>query len=1337
MDTPGYRPSAADLVAFRPGIRGLVLAADVSLLPPEAAVRLDNWRVSDAGRLRVRPGLQTALALVTVAGVHSISRLAQPSAGTYMGYVGTGTILWRGSNPASYAPVSTTLSGNPLTFLPYRPALSGDPWMIVGDSSVLGQVPPTGEALLLGLPEPAAATTTRIVDILTTKICDFHGVDAASAWTLTGGFDDSDVPVPAGTPTASDVVGLQGDCVEFTTNPGSTAKGYLSILGRPRTMDLTTLQAGFREASAEDMIHGWLRINRPGLVEEIRVYLVCASGFSANVIPGQNDTLNTDAFVKTFQPSDLTGFLETQQTASEAAQTTQATEVITDYLDQRSPEVRDAQGGDASTPENRDPEGPDPAPNTMLPESLAPGRNVWTEYGVAGRPLRRGDFTRIGSTAGRGWDTITGIVIVVKTAVNQSVKVAFDDWYLTGGYGLDSTEVGAQAYDYRCTHFHLDTGDEGNPSPLQAEGVRLRPVRQRVGVQPAAAYTGAGNARVRQRFYRRGGLLNDDWRYVGQNTANGAEFIDTLSDLDIAAADTVQLDNYQPVPTIDVQGNTVLAAVLPAVWGPLEGAIYGCGDTYRPGHLYRSKTGKPGSWPPDLSIEVCSPSEELMHGWLYGGQGFVFSRRRLFVISPNLINGSMTVQDTPCQKGLAGRWAFDVGPEGCIFVSDDGIYLTSGGAAQSISEDLRPLWQGRSFPGAVAINLSAPSRLRITIGKGLVFFFYQGTDLADHILVYDQQRRVWSRDVYAYAMRCGYVDREHPELPVFLGASADGFVFGTDGTSDVITGITAFLSTPPTDFKRPREEKQLGDLVIESSYLPAANVLATTYLDWNTALPAVPLVGNGLVAQRQILDPSGGQERRFQKASIDISAAQPATIPPLEILQLQLSAFPLAEETFKRLGQWEPLGQSGAYLTGVAITCDTREHVLPARAGAAPANSRTVLVEYSRGGGPSVALGPFEVDASQGRRTIYLSWAGVRADQVRLVPQDDAPWLLYHLEWQAQAEPARQGSWDSNDEALGDTYYTGLDLVLDTGGLPASLACYVDGQLIHNQTVQALGKQLVHVTFGPGYGHVYRFYLTAQPGAALTVYQWEWKVQAVPGEQANWNRNFEVAGTLTDKWVKGVLLECDTGGVAKSVRVEADGVLQQTLSVSALGRQVVHLSFPQFRGRVLRLLPTDTQLSRLWTVQWIFDEEPLALTRWETQPLDHGQTEGHSVYEVTVEYRAVSLVTLTILGFDAQGQEIFEDDYPLVDTGGRKRKVTLGLRARRAVLWQYRFTAAQPFWLYREGSRIQVIPWDGGPPAPLAAPFGNDDLDHNRAMGNASGIASTPNNGLRTETPRG
>ncbi len=1337
MDTPGYRPSAADVVAFRPGVRGLVLSADVGMLPPEAATRLDNWRVSDAGRLRIRQGLTTALALASLSPVHSISRLAQPSTGAYIGYVGTGTILWRGPNPASYVPVSTTLSGNPLTFLPYRPALSGDPWMIVADTTVLGQVPPTGEALLLGLPAPSAAPTTRIVDILTTNICSFEGTDAAANWTLTGGFDDSDVPVPAGTPIAADVTGLQNTCVEFTTTPGSTAKGYVSIFGRPRVMNLTTLQGGFREASAEDMIHGWLRINRPGLVEEIRVYLVCASGFSAAVIPGQNDTLNTDAFVKTFQPSALTGFLETQQTASEAAQTTQATEVITEYLDQRSPEVRDAQGGDASTPENRNAAGPDPTPSTALPESLAPGRNVWTEYGAVGRPLRRGDFTRIGSTAGRGWDTITGIVIVVKTAVNQSVKVAFDDWYLTGGYGLDSAEVGAQAYDYRYTHFHLDTGDEGNPCPIQAEGNRLRPVRQRIGVQPPGPYTGAGNARVRQRFYRRGGVLNDDWRYIGQNTSNGGEFIDTLSDLDIAAADTVQLDNYQPVPTIDSQGNTVLAAVLPAVWGPLDGAIYGCGDTYRPGHLYRSKSGKPGAWPPDLSVEVCSPSEELMHGWLYGGQGFVFSRRRLFVISPNLINGSMTVQDTPCQKGLAGRWAFDIGPDGCTFVSDDGIYETNGGAAVSISEDIRPLWQGRSFPGATAINLTAPERLRITVGKGLIFFFYQGLDLADHVLVYDRQRRVWVRDVYGAAVRCGYVAREHPELPVFLGASTGGLVFAQDGVHDIGVPIAGYISTAPADFRRPREEKQLGDLVVEGSYLPATGVASTVWLDWNTPLATQSIVGNGLVLQRQILDPNNAAEVRFTRASIDISATQPASVPPLEILQLQLSAYPLAEETFKRLSQWEPLGQSGAYLTGVAITCDTRENRLAARAGAAPANSRSVLVEYSRGGGASAFLGPYELDASQGRRTLYLSWPGVRADQVRLVPQDDAPWLLYHLEWQAQAEPARQGSWDSNEEVLGDTYYTGLDLVLDTAGLPATLTCYVDGQLIHTQTVTATGKQLVHVTFGPGYGHVYRFYLTAQVGAALTVYQWTWQVQGVPGEQTNWNRNFEVAGTLTDKWVKGVLLECDTGGQTKSVRVEADGVLQQTLSVTAAGRQVVHLSFPQFRGRVLRLLPTDPHLSRLWTVQWIFDEEPLALTRWETQPLDHGQEEGHSVFDLGVGYRATGLVTLTVLGYNTDGDAIFEDEYPLLPTGGQKRKVTVGLRARRAVLWQYRFTATQPFWLYREGSWIRLLPWDGGAPVSLPAPFGNDDLDHNRAMGNASGIASTPNNDVRPETPRG
>jgi hypothetical protein len=88
------------------------------------------------------------------------------------------------------------------------------------------------------------------------------------------------------------------------------------------------------------------------------------------------------------------------------------------------------------------------------------------------------------------------------------------------------------------------------------------------------------------------------------------------------------------VPTLDGNGNTVLAQPMPALFGPLEGMLFACGDPYRSGHLYYCVPDEPDHWSAFGNVEVCSPSEELMHGGVVGHQGFVFSAPS--VLYPNL-----------------------------------------------------------------------------------------------------------------------------------------------------------------------------------------------------------------------------------------------------------------------------------------------------------------------------------------------------------------------------------------------------------------------------------------------------------------------------------------------------------------------------------------------------------------------------------------------------------------------------------------------------------------------------------------------------------------------------
>jgi hypothetical protein len=292
----------------------------------------------------------------------------------------------------------------------------------------------------------------------------------------------------------------------------------------------------------------------------------------------------------------------------------------------------------------------------------------------------------------------------------------------------------------------------------------------------------------------------------------------------------------------------------------------------------------------------------------------------------------------------------------------------------------------------------------------------------------------------------------------------------------------------------------------------------------------------------------------------------------------------------------------------------------------------------------------------------------------------------------------------------------------------------IDGALVVNPAtagtvfpVSSSGRRMVHLTFGPERGHIYRFFCTdVNPGL---LYSRVWHIDEEPSEQANWNQNYTIAGTLTNKAIKGVLIECDTFGQDKVVRVEGDGQLITTLAVNHNGRLVQHYAFPSTSARVLRLRPTDAFLSRPYSIQWVYDEEPLSMARWETQLVDHGLAGEHILYAVQATIQSSSAVDMAISVYNNAGVLTSTTTYVIPSTGGLKQKLYIQLQAFKGVLWKYLFTpqtAGSRFLLYREESSVLVLPWGSTTPI-TRQPFGSDDLDKVRQMGNASGIAATPN----------
>jgi hypothetical protein len=218
------------------------------------------------------------------------------------------------------------------------------------------------------------------------------------------------------------------------------------------------------------------------------------------------------------------------------------------------------------------------------------------------------------------------------------------------------------------------------------------------------------------------------------------------------------------------------------------------------------------------------------------------------------------------------------------------------------------------------------------------------------------------------------------------------------------------------------------------------------------------------------------------------------------------------------------------------------------------------------------------------------------------------------------------------------------------------------------------------------------------------------------------------ASAMTDKMVKGVILEVDTRGHARTVQVEGDGEVLASFVALAQGRKVLHFSWPQFRARMLRLRASDTSHWRLYKFQWIFDEEPLELTQWETQPTNHGIPGYHSFLAGDISYRSLADVILEVTAFGRKGEPTLRT-YTLGATAGAKRVDHVLAEATQGMLYKYRFVSSAGFHLYREESSVEVQAW-GAPESQIAHPFGNDDLaSPSRSMAAASLTAARPGGG--------
>jgi hypothetical protein len=1320
---------------IRYGVGGLVLNVAPDVLRPEDAAILTNLAYDATGYYIGRYG-QTSLATAG-AGIHSIGRLDELVTFSWTRVWGAGTNLLIGQTGA-LTTVDTGYSGDPLSLLPYRASNDAGSWMFVANAARMRKVRIDGLDVPIGLPVPGGMVSVTPETPYQTGIAAFDGSDGtqAAAWFPNAGTDffvneTTGLPEyhPTVPPLISDQAGAEngtlGGSVRIDLNGGpGISTSYYTFMSLAKVMNLTTLTnpigPGTRPADDPDLMHLWLKTSHPSRLKELRLYLVCDAVFDTSVVPGTSQLSNVNAYVKAFRPDDFTTFISGTATAVEAAQTSRTRAALDADLRRRRTLLASGVGSAVT----RVTELVDT--NRQRTLELGAGNEQWMEYGVVGLPLRRGDFRRIGNSPDRSWATITGIIIYVLTTDGNGIGVEFDAWFLSGGSGPDSVEPGAQPYDYRATHYDPRTGAESNGCD-EAATPYTDLERQGANVSVAAYGSGA----IRQRFYRRGGSLVDDWYFVGESSSDGGTVLDRLTDAEISADDLLPVTHYQPVPSQDDAGNEILAQPVPVLIGPVQDLMFAVGDPNRPGVVYYCLPGEPDHWPADGWLEVCSPTEELMNGGLFSGQAFVFSRERLYYLYPNLTqSGTVSSSPTGCKKGINARWFFTVGRGGIYFGTNDGIYRTGGDDPTLISRDIEPLFRGETVNGYFPIDFLAENLLRLEVFRQDLWFSYRDSHGDQQVLLYSLLDQKWRHYAFGNPIVVPFTEGANENAVLILGAN-NGSAYTHAGTSDAGIAIAWTHMTGALDAGQPRKTKLLGDIILDLDRAGTdINVLTT--LNHDAVINGTTVIDDGTGRTRYIIQPFGSEPQQARTCALTLSGNYTAARPVLYQAGIAISLQPDVLTT--RPTVWDDAGHPyEKYVKGVVIEANTGGQALE------------IVVEYDLAGGIFEAARFFLT--CDGRHKRFFSWVGpdatlqlpdsnsqraVKANLLRIRALTEcAPWQLYKVDYIFDKEPARIATWDTNWENHRDSYYTGLDIECDTFGLAKQVEVWIDQVRITDPetslsyfTVTAAGRRYVHLTFGPARGHVYRFVaIDTNPGL---LYSHKWWIDAEPSEQHNWNQNYSILGTMTDKWMKGVLLQCDTFGEDKLVQVQIDGVSVETLTVNTPERRVVMFGFPKSRGRVIRILPVDHKPGRLYSWQPVFDEEPLALTWWETEELTLGVIGFKSVFAADIVIRSVARVIMTVVITLRNGTDAatLTQRYFLPSTNGVKQPVYVPFSGNQGVLYKFTFQSDDytdlggAFWLYRAESKVEVQA-RGSAEATWKQPFGDHDLDLVRAMQNA------------------
>lgn len=544
---------------------GMNLVLPLDEMPPRKYGYAQNVRSYVHGGTTSR-SRQDSSVFSLPSGVHSLRRLNDLTpAGPAAGFIlvgGAGTALF-----ANAVQVDSAFSGNPISLVPFRPNTSVQPWMYVGDSLKMDKVRSDGTQYKVGIQEPqvapiiGAVAASLSLSLLGPVTVTYWGDSPHSGPVSNYIWKNANDPTGSGPIRSSTPPNgvTTGSSLLFDVSPNGDQQNpmewtvYQTISG---TVDTSGFNVTWVSGSLFSEIENGQTIII-GSAQYIVATVTSATTLIIQQLAGTQTNVAYQATVQTgtkavFQPalesegySDFNFALEATLYVPFPGTYTLTANSKDEFIWGIGPSL------------NGQPTWPGATPGAPFPPN--PGQTILASSGqtktaINGYPLIPKTYTEDG-----GGNVDTGnIQITFPAAGNYPLEVDYDYWFHSGRRLIIQTVIAGQTLNiqpivanvisdaqYRYVYRSSKTGATSNPSPAS--------VQQDVSVLAnTLSATPSNDPQVDKiDFYRLDSNITE-YTYVGTGPNSNAPFSDTLLDADIIANPTLDFDNFEPFPTIDL-----------------------------------------------------------------------------------------------------------------------------------------------------------------------------------------------------------------------------------------------------------------------------------------------------------------------------------------------------------------------------------------------------------------------------------------------------------------------------------------------------------------------------------------------------------------------------------------------------------------------------------------------------------------------------------------------------------------------------------------------------------------------------------------------------------------